>query len=253
MFLLQRRGAQINSKLGLFTALSCLAILSVCFQGCGKAEALGQFASKKCTYERLEYIQVLASPDELWFFLDIGKQTGYVANYGHTNQHFQPTLRYGGRQEVLVVSPTGSFACYSQGPHERFRFHPNLGTVFRNEESLYVCSVDCVNPEPDQCVLYRWRGDKFVFVTRAKRGGSVNSIPLSDGAMDALSRSNGWDKLVGAFQDSRFAGGDTEDVKWGKRTVRITKFEGSKTFGLTVLIEGIEDPIILSLDRNVKM
>ncbi len=187
-----------------FSIRTVTVVCAVIFFG----TAVGVFETYR-TRQTTGPIQVLASSDQMFVFLEVRRIVHYPGwlrspnIYCHSHEQF-----------YFVVSETGIEKQTQISRENGVTFHPNLSHIFSHKRQLHLFQSRSKNYLPS---VYRWAEDEFVLLPQQQGGEILNARGLKN--------SNPLEELQHLYHDRGWAFGKPHIFEWNHQVFEIVEDE----------------------------
>ena len=151
--------------------------------------------SSYSTFQRCSGVQFLASPHELWCFIEVDRVVIRPSPLASPRG-----LALGHHQEVLVVSDSGDVRRIPVSIPDGVTFHPNISHIFRLGDEFYLYQGFSMNTHRS---VYKWDQDHFDLLPLHESEALLkqHSLDEFDPAEDAVERIQLAEKWSKVFKD----------------------------------------------------
>lgn len=228
--------------------LACAALFVVTTTCCAAWAWASGVGDRPTIREWPGSIQVLASSDELWLFVEVD----HIVRRRTLSEN--PFLEVGHHQVVAVVTSSAGEATVTRvHPNGGPSFHGNHGAILHVDGRAHIFW----GPSPSRdSVVWRWNPPRFEWLEADENAAFLRDHDLAhmtwrelDANVAAVNHAAGWTLLIGEDDPMRFDEERREylpipddDLVWAGRTYRwaLEHDEGRETVGLRVAEDGAD-------------
>ena len=173
-------------------------------------------------------VQILAGPDEMWFFIEVGHVVGRSDLLASPRSWMLDH-----HQEVLVVSESGAIRripiSVPEGMTRGVMFHPNISHIFRIGNDTYLFEDFSMNTHRS---LYQWRNNHFALLPLDEsesllKKHSLNIVGPDDDTVNENQLAEGWSNV---FKDTGYLFEST--FKWKGHRFELAIINRSENISL---------------------